>query len=154
MMWRIQQAMKDDAIQNARIHPAIHPGNRDEVFIWQNFHPAYRDIGWKNRALRNQTSPPSHMSYELHRLSAIYKSCSKKWRGDDCCPIAISHHNTASRSLNLMILLNSTNGLFYFSMSRMSGCSGHGKRCHLKWPSSCFYGVGCQSCCHPGKTPL
>ena len=37
MMWKIQQAMQDDAIQTARIHPAVHPGNRDEVFIWQKF---------------------------------------------------------------------------------------------------------------------
>ena len=28
---------KDDAIWTARIHPAVHPVNRDEVFIWQNF---------------------------------------------------------------------------------------------------------------------
>ena len=48
MMWKIQQAMQDDAIWTARIHLAIHPGNRDEVFIWQNFKPAYRDLGWKN----------------------------------------------------------------------------------------------------------
>ena len=37
MMWKIQQAMQDDAIRTARIHPAVHPGNRDEVFIWQKF---------------------------------------------------------------------------------------------------------------------
>ena len=37
MMWKIQQAMQDDAIRTARIHPAVHPGNRDEVFTWQNF---------------------------------------------------------------------------------------------------------------------
>ena len=55
MMWKIQQAMQDDAIRTARIHPAVHPGNRDEVFIWQNFQPAYRDLG-------NQASPPSHMN--------------------------------------------------------------------------------------------
>ena len=36
-MWKIQQAMEDDAIRTARIHPAVHPGNRDEVFIWQKF---------------------------------------------------------------------------------------------------------------------
>ena len=29
MMWKIQQAMEDDAIRTARIHP----GNQDEVFI-------------------------------------------------------------------------------------------------------------------------
>ena len=48
MMWKIQQAMQDDAIRAARIHPAVHPGNRDEVFIWQNFQPAYPDPGWEN----------------------------------------------------------------------------------------------------------
>ena len=41
MMWKIQQAMQDDAIRTARIHPAIHTGNRDEVLIWRNFQPAY-----------------------------------------------------------------------------------------------------------------
>ena len=56
MMWRIQQAMQDDATRTARIHPAVHPGNRDEVFIWQNFQPTYRDLG-KHRA-----SPPSDMN--------------------------------------------------------------------------------------------
>ena len=44
MICKIQQAMQNDAIRTARIHP----GNRDEVFIWQNFQPAYRDLGWKN----------------------------------------------------------------------------------------------------------
>ena len=34
-MWKIQQAMQDDTIQTARIHPDVHPANRDEVFIWQ-----------------------------------------------------------------------------------------------------------------------
>ena len=36
-MWKMQQAMQDDAIRTARIHPAVHPGNWYEVFIWQNF---------------------------------------------------------------------------------------------------------------------
>ena len=62
MMWKIQQAMQDNAIRTARIHPAVHPGNRDEVLIWQNFQPAYRDLGWKNRDLGNRASPPSHMN--------------------------------------------------------------------------------------------
>ena len=62
MMWKIQQAMQDDAIRTARIHPAVHPGNRDEVFIWQNFQPAYRDIGWKNRNLGNRARLPSYMN--------------------------------------------------------------------------------------------
>ena len=55
MMWKIQQAIQDDAIRTARIHPAVHSGNQDEVFIWQNFKPAYRDLG-------NRANPPSHMN--------------------------------------------------------------------------------------------
>ena len=61
MMWKIQQAMLDDAIRTARIHSAVHPGNRDEVFIWQNFQPAYRDLGWKKRYLGNRASPYEHI---------------------------------------------------------------------------------------------
>ena len=41
MMCKIKQAMQNDSIRTARIHP----GNWDEVFIWQNFQPAYRDLG-------------------------------------------------------------------------------------------------------------
>ena len=58
MMWKIQQAMQDDAEFIRRIHP----GNRAEVFIWQNFQPAYQDPSWKNRDLGNRASPPSHMN--------------------------------------------------------------------------------------------
>ena len=49
MMWKIQQSMQDDAIWTATIHPAFIPVTRAEVFSWQNFQPAYRDLGWKNR---------------------------------------------------------------------------------------------------------
>ena len=45
MMWKIQQAMQDDAIQVA----IIHQSNRAEMFISENFQPAYRDA-----------SPPCH----------------------------------------------------------------------------------------------
>ena len=63
-MWKIQRAMQDEAIRTARIHPAVHPGNRDEVFIWQNSQHAYWDLG-------NRASPPSHMSTSkmLQRIS-------------------------------------------------------------------------------------
>ena len=44
--------MQDDAIRTARIHPVVHPGDRDEVFKWQNFQPASR------------ASPPSHEHME------------------------------------------------------------------------------------------
>ena len=71
MTWKTQQAMQDDAIRTARderrdefgclsfsgipgpIFCCNQPG--DEVFIRQNFQPAYRDLG-------NRASPPSHMN--------------------------------------------------------------------------------------------
>ena len=59
MIWKIQQAMQDDAIQNARIHPAVHPGNRYEVFIWQNFQSAYRDQGWKTETSETEPARPA-----------------------------------------------------------------------------------------------
>ena len=61
MMWKIQQAMQDDAKFIRRIHPAFIP-NRAEVFMWQNFQPAYQDPGWKNRDIGHRASPPSHMN--------------------------------------------------------------------------------------------
>ena len=60
MMWKIQQAMQDDAIRTARFHdPAVQD---DEVFIRQNFQPAYRDFGLKSRDLGNRASPPSRIN--------------------------------------------------------------------------------------------
>ena len=35
-----------------------------EVFIWQNFQPIYRDLGWKNWDLGNRASLPSHLNTE------------------------------------------------------------------------------------------
>ena len=55
MMWKLQQAMHDDAIQTARIHPAVHPGNRDEVFIHGQF-PA--------RLARSREPSQPALSYE------------------------------------------------------------------------------------------
>ena len=58
MMWKIQQAVQDDAIRTARIHLAIHPGNRDEVFIGQNFQPAYRDPVGKTEISATEPARP------------------------------------------------------------------------------------------------
>ena len=38
------------------------PSNRTEVFIWQNFQPAYRDPSRKKRGLGNWPSQPSQMN--------------------------------------------------------------------------------------------
>ena len=32
------------------------------VFIWENFHPGYRDLGRKSRDLGKRASPASHMN--------------------------------------------------------------------------------------------
>ena len=58
--------MQDDAIQTARVHPAVHPGNRDEVSIWQNFQPAYRDLGFSKTLEKPRSRVPSQpaLSYE------------------------------------------------------------------------------------------
>ena len=48
----MQQAMQDDAMRAARIHPAVHPGNPAKVFICQNFQPAYRDPVGKTEPAR------------------------------------------------------------------------------------------------------
>ena len=38
------------------------PFTRTGVFVWENFHPGYRDFGRKNRDLGNPVSPTSHMN--------------------------------------------------------------------------------------------
>ena len=42
------------------------PGHRAGVFIWENFHPGYRDLGRKNRDLGNRASPASHMNPSIN----------------------------------------------------------------------------------------
>ena len=41
------------------------PGHRAGVFIWENFHPGYRDLGRKNRDLGNRASPAPHMNTSM-----------------------------------------------------------------------------------------
>jgi len=38
------------------------PVTRAGVFIWENFHPGYRDLGRKDRGNGNWASPASHMN--------------------------------------------------------------------------------------------
>ena len=51
------------------------PVIRAGVFIWENFHPGYRDLGRKTRDLGNRASPASHMN-----TSKILRR--KEWRGE------------------------------------------------------------------------
>ena len=41
------------------------PGHQAGEFIWENFHPGYRDLGRKNRDLSNRASPASHMNTSI-----------------------------------------------------------------------------------------
>ena len=79
MMWKIQQAIQDDAIRTVRIHPAVHPGNWDEVFIWQNFQPALSYEHIENftkdlevrRDLGNRASPVNRAHMKRPLLARI-----------------------------------------------------------------------------------
>ena len=51
------------------------PGQRAVVFIWENFHPGYRDLGRKNRDLGNRASPAPHMNTSIFLQR-------KEWRGE------------------------------------------------------------------------
>ena len=51
------------------------PGHRAGVFIWENFHPGYRDLGRKNRDLGNRASPAPHMNTSIFLQR-------KEWRGE------------------------------------------------------------------------
>ena len=62
VMWKIQQAKEDDVIQATLLPCCFLPGNRGEVFIWQNFPACLVRSGWKNRDLGNGASLPSHMN--------------------------------------------------------------------------------------------
>ena len=50
------------------------PGHRAGVFIWENFHPGYRDLGRKNRDLGNRASPASQMNRSIFLQR-------KEWQG-------------------------------------------------------------------------
>ena len=51
------------------------PVTRAGVFIWENFHPGYRDLGRKNRDLGNRANPAAHMN-----TSKFLRR--KEWRGE------------------------------------------------------------------------
>ena len=51
------------------------PVTRAGVFIRENFHPGYRNLGRKNRDLGNRASPVSHTN-----TSKILRT--KEWRGE------------------------------------------------------------------------
>ena len=51
------------------------PGHRAGVFIWENFHPGYRDLGRKNGDLGNRASPAPHMNTSIFLRR-------KDWRGE------------------------------------------------------------------------
>ena len=51
------------------------PGHRAGVFIWENFHPGYRDLGGKNRDLGNRARTAFHMNTSIFLQR-------KEWRGE------------------------------------------------------------------------
>ena len=59
MMWKIQPAMQDDAIRAARVHP----GNRAELHIWQNFLASLPRSRLEKQRSRKPSQPA--LSYEV-----------------------------------------------------------------------------------------
>ena len=60
---------------DAILFKKFRPGHRAGVFICENFHPGYRDIGRKNRDLGNRASQASHMNTSIFLQR-------KEWRGE------------------------------------------------------------------------
>ena len=103
--WLLCSASK--AILSKMFQPS-HPAG---VFIWEKFHPSYRDLGRKNRDLSNWASPASHMNTSI-------LSQRKEWRG------AISETEPAQltrlirRGLNTTVLHCSCLLCFIVNLSR------------------------------------
>ena len=53
---------------DAILFKKFRPGDRTGVFIWENFHPGYRDIGRKNRDLGNLVSYNSFQKINTKQL--------------------------------------------------------------------------------------
>ena len=51
------------------------PGHLTGMFLWENFHLGYRDLGCKNRDLGNRACPAPHMN----TLIFLQR---KEWRGE------------------------------------------------------------------------
>ena len=65
------------------------PGHWAGVFIWENFHPGYRDLGRKNRDLGNQASPASHMNTSI--FLQIKKRAARRDLGNRASPVDRAH---------------------------------------------------------------
>ena len=63
---------------DAILFKRFRPGDRAGVFIWESFHPGYRDIGRKNRDLGNRASPASHMNTSIFYKEKIGEASSRK----------------------------------------------------------------------------
>ena len=57
------------------VQKSLVPVTRAGVFIWENFHPGYRDLGRKNRDLGDRANPASLMN-----TSKILRR--KEWGGE------------------------------------------------------------------------
>ena len=62
MMWKIQQAVKDDVIRATLFPCCFLPAKRGEVFIWQNFPACLLRSCWKKPRSQERSQPA--LSYE------------------------------------------------------------------------------------------
>ena len=70
-MWKLQQAMQDDAIRTTTTHPAVHPSKRVEVFIWPISSPLGEISGTK----------PAHPFIWTHqKFYKGFRSKARSWK--------------------------------------------------------------------------
>ena len=77
LKWKYIHCMirRYDAKTKLFCQKSLSPVTRAGVFIWENFHPGYRDLGRKNRDLGNRASPGAHLN-----TSKFLRR--KDWRGE------------------------------------------------------------------------
>ena len=58
MMWKIQQAVQDDAIRTARIHPAVHPVTGMKCSYGKISSPLAENLVGKTETARTEPARP------------------------------------------------------------------------------------------------
>ena len=71
------------------VQKSLVPVTRAGVFIWENFHPGYRDLGRKYRDLRNRVSPASLMNtfYEVFLRNFTKERVARRDLGNRVSPV-------------------------------------------------------------------
>ena len=105
---------------DAILFKKFRPGDRAGVFIWENFHPGYRDIGRKNRDLGNRASPASHMNTSIFLQR-------KEWQGEisETEPAALTGLICTDRSIVLTYFVERSGACLHFPWEKCEKPKNH-----------------------------